>query len=311
VTERERLVPKVLDFGIAKVTEAPMPPASGQTATQSALITFSPGYAAPEQVAMTRTGPWTDVHALALLVVEVLSDAQVYGWSDSVPILSEILGSERPSPARRGVQVGPWEAILLRALALNPKDRQASAGVLLKELTQSVEAAEQHFTFQKQYGSVNSTLPLAPSNSPAAAPSATTTTPSARPAATASEAATPRRRWLLALSAVVILAAAFMLLRQPSSASESDLDARREGASHSAATTPATLASVPAMSVPPPAAPAAASSSPTLEPHPAVSAPVRAAPVGHAAASHAKPLPSTPAPTPRAPTRLAPTESFE
>jgi len=38
--------------------------------------------------------------------------------------------------------VGPWEEILQRAAALNPRDRHADAGELLRELTSSLEAAE-------------------------------------------------------------------------------------------------------------------------------------------------------------------------
>jgi eukaryotic-like serine/threonine-protein kinase len=303
--ERGRVVPKVLDFGIAKITEAPMPPSSGKTATQSALITFSPGYAAPEQVSMTRTGPWTDVHALALLLVEMLSDRQPFGMSDSMPILAEILASDRPTPSRRGLDVGPWEAILERALSLNPVTRQASAGVLLDELTAAVDAAEQHWQF-RQLSSANVTAPLLRSDRPrlSSEPAAATTAP--EPGTTTAASASARsvgpvrssQRTLLlwlALGAGALLAALFVLLRRP----DESMPSSREPVG--SVTTPRSSAlPVPTESSLTPAPLAVPSAS-------AASAPPASASV---ARPHVAPPPTAPASRSR-PERLAPTEKFE
>ncbi|MEO6575910.1 MAG: serine/threonine-protein kinase, partial [Polyangiaceae bacterium] len=65
---------KVLDFGIAKVLSEP-DVALAFEATGASLQAFTPRYGAPEQFdrRFGATGPWTDVFALALIVVEVVS----------------------------------------------------------------------------------------------------------------------------------------------------------------------------------------------------------------------------------------------
>ena len=133
---------RLLDFGIAKVMDPDAQASGGKTATQNELTAFSPLYAAPEQVTRTRTGPWTDVHALALMVVEMLTDTSPYGTDDMHQLYVQVLSKDRPTPGRIGVDVGPWEAVLARALAVVPSARQVNAGALLGELEASAEAAD-------------------------------------------------------------------------------------------------------------------------------------------------------------------------
>lgn len=306
--ERGRVVPKVLDFGIAKITEAPISPSSGQTATKSALITFSPGYAAPEQVSMTRTGPWTDVHALALLVTELLSDQQVYGWSETKPILAEILASDRPTPARRGLDVGPWEAILRRALSLNPAERQPSAGALLDELSSAADAAEQHWQFKS---SANVTTPLQRSSLPASGDAQATTGPSGPGTTTAASASArsvqpvvaSRRRLQLSLVAALLLVTLVVVTRWMQRADE-PLPSSREpvasagGPEHRAAPPPTS----------PPAPPELVQTT-SPSPPPSVSVPA-AASAPAAGLRPRSPAVATASARPTS-TRLAPTEKFE
>jgi serine/threonine protein kinase len=142
VGERGKMSARILDFGIAKLAETTFSPPSGQTTTESSMVAFSPGYAAPEQVSRARTGPWTDVHALGLLLTEVLTDEQPYGAEEGIQVLSSILSSERPTPERRGYLVGPWETEIRRAVALNPRDRHRDAGELLRALSSTLDAAD-------------------------------------------------------------------------------------------------------------------------------------------------------------------------
>jgi serine/threonine protein kinase/ABC-type branched-subunit amino acid transport system substrate-binding protein len=122
---------RVLDFGIAKVMHAEAAAPSGSTTTDSAVRAFCPAYAAPEQLTGRRTGPWTDVHALGLLFTEVLCGHRGPAVDEVDAQYRAALDPRRPTPATLGVDVGSWEAILARALALNPRDRYASAGELL------------------------------------------------------------------------------------------------------------------------------------------------------------------------------------
>ena len=113
---------KLLDFGIARVAR------DGSTEPASVVHrAFTPGYAAPEQFDPTygATGPWTDIYALALVVVEmVCGRAALVG--DEVGVLG-LLSCDpklRPSPRAFGVDVGEEaESVLQRALALRPEER--------------------------------------------------------------------------------------------------------------------------------------------------------------------------------------------
>lgn len=105
---------RILDFGIAKLMDREeQHPTDGRTRT-GGIPMFSPGYAAPEQIAFGRTGPWTDVHALGLLITEMLTDRPPYGVPD-MEIFEQVLAPERPTPAAFGRDVGAWEPVLVNA----------------------------------------------------------------------------------------------------------------------------------------------------------------------------------------------------
>ena len=120
------LRPRVIDFGIAKIVAPDETAGSGATNTVSGSSPFTPRYAAPEQLAGARTGPWTDVHALALLFVELVVGHPAIG-RDADAMLA-VFDPVRPTPGAHGVDVGPLEPVLGRALALRPVDRYADAG---------------------------------------------------------------------------------------------------------------------------------------------------------------------------------------
>ncbi|MDP3221289.1 MAG: serine/threonine-protein kinase, partial [Deltaproteobacteria bacterium] len=173
---------KLLDFGVAKVmTDDERAPTLGQTSTQAHLQMFSLDYAAPEQVSGTRTGPWTDVHALSLVLTEMLTGEQPYEGEDSVEVFSEALSRQRPTPGRRGLDVGPWEPVLQRSLALRPADRYPDAGSFLKALLHDVP---QQAVWREGHGAA-AAAPAPASDRPAPAPAPAPTAP-ATPAPVAS-----------------------------------------------------------------------------------------------------------------------------
>jgi serine/threonine protein kinase len=145
VQTKRGVVPRVLDFGIAKVMAGDERASAGDTTTRQAFHSFSLGYAAPEQIVGTRTGPWTDVHAIGLLLTELLTDAAPYADAEPAIALGKVVDARRPTPGKLGVDVGPWEGILARALALRPVERYATLGELLAALDESVDRAEKRF----------------------------------------------------------------------------------------------------------------------------------------------------------------------
>ncbi|MFO0629680.1 MAG: serine/threonine-protein kinase [Polyangiales bacterium] len=132
---------RLLDFGIAKLMDAGEEAGSGHTRTASTMVACSPRYAAPEQLSSARTGPWSDVHALAMILSEVLTDRVGYAGKDTTSVFAEALSPVRPTPAKRGIDVGAWEPILLKALAIRPDDRFANAGDLLAALDAALPGA--------------------------------------------------------------------------------------------------------------------------------------------------------------------------
>ena len=127
---------QVLDFGIAKLVAGDRQDAgSGDTRTGS-VPTFSPTYAAPEQVQYSRTGPWTDVHALGLILTELLTDEPPYADADA-HLFEQVMATARPTPGSKGRDAGPFEPVLAKALALSPRDRWSDAGELLAALEEA------------------------------------------------------------------------------------------------------------------------------------------------------------------------------
>jgi eukaryotic-like serine/threonine-protein kinase len=118
---------KVLDFGVGSAVDAA---AAGVRPNLGAQILF-PAYAAPEQLhrLLGETGPWTDVYALALMVLETLSDRAVIEDLEVKATVDRVLDPKsRPSAHGHGVQVSDAvERVFERAFALDPNERYADA----------------------------------------------------------------------------------------------------------------------------------------------------------------------------------------
>jgi serine/threonine protein kinase len=123
---------KILDFGVAKVL-ADAAIAIGPTArTVGNVRMFAPAYGAPEQFddRCGAIGPWTDVYAIALVVLEALADRTVMDGEHIGEFAMKALDPvQRPSPRALGVAVGDaTEKVFTLALALDPGRRPRDAG---------------------------------------------------------------------------------------------------------------------------------------------------------------------------------------
>jgi serine/threonine-protein kinase len=131
-------VVKILDFGLGKAKSMVSQVAGRASQDNGGIATFTPAYGAPEQWAPKRygqTGPWTDVWGLALTLSEALVGHPVID-GDPAAIMGTVLDpNRRPTPGSEGVIVSDEvERVFLRALALDPRDRYADAGVFWNEL---------------------------------------------------------------------------------------------------------------------------------------------------------------------------------
>jgi formylglycine-generating enzyme required for sulfatase activity/serine/threonine protein kinase len=124
---------KVLDFGIAKVMADHAGAVAALAHTGKDITSFTPNYGAPEQFSRLHgaTGPWTDVFAMALILVEILTGGRPA--LDGADLMQLAVASRdpmrRPTPRTLGVDVPvAVEQVFARALAVAPADRYASMG---------------------------------------------------------------------------------------------------------------------------------------------------------------------------------------
>ena len=237
-----RATVKVLDFGVAKMMSDNTQLKAALAKTGMSITSFTPAYGAPEQFNRSygATGPWTDVYALALVAVEMLTGKPALDGDDLIQLAFASGNPEkRPTPRALGANVSdPVERVFQRALAVRPDDRYARA----REFWKDLEAAHA--------GSYSDTVPHSPElfalpvgrtqpGPVGGVPRATETT--ASPASFTAPQPSGRGRSVAlvgALAAIALLGgAAFVLLGrgQPSAEGKPESTARQSAAEVSAA----------------------------------------------------------------------------
>ncbi|MFO0547423.1 MAG: serine/threonine-protein kinase [Polyangiaceae bacterium] len=133
---------KVLDFGVAKAMQEGEAVNELNSRTSSGFSAFSPSYGAPEQFRSKKFGessPRTDVHAIGLLFFELVAGRPALRGEELADFMEAATAPERPTPRRAGVEVSDvFESMCARAVALQPRDRFATAGELLSALDNGV-----------------------------------------------------------------------------------------------------------------------------------------------------------------------------
>ncbi|MFK4067743.1 protein kinase [Streptomyces sp. NPDC029674] len=114
--------PKIIDFGIAKS-------AADESLTASGEAIGSPGFIAPEQLALDATapGPAADVFALGAVLAVAATGRGPFGSGGAPEVLHRTLHDD---PDLLGVPDPAWEAFLTRCLARDPAGRPTVAEVL-------------------------------------------------------------------------------------------------------------------------------------------------------------------------------------
>ena len=121
--------PKVLDFGLAKVTEREMRPGS-LILTQEGMVFGTPEFMSPEQAQGKTLTSGSDIYSLAVILYEVLTGKLPFEAKGAMDYL-QLHVSGRPIPLSRRVEgrVFPplLDQVMDRALAKRPEDRFPSA----------------------------------------------------------------------------------------------------------------------------------------------------------------------------------------
>ncbi len=133
-------VPKLLDFGIAKVLTPQ--PAATQTLTRGWALT--PYYASPEQVRGETISTATDVYSLGVVLYELLTGRRPYEFASGLPHeITRVVSEQepaRPSDHARPRELrGDLDDIVLMALRKEPARRYASVEQLSEDLRRHLE----------------------------------------------------------------------------------------------------------------------------------------------------------------------------
>ncbi|WP_437731891.1 protein kinase domain-containing protein [Sorangium sp. So ce1335] len=112
-------VPKVVDFGIAKLSNAASP-----SITQRGMIVGSPEYMSPEQAdGQPEVGEQTDVWAFSVVLYELITGQRPFSGETLSAVIAAIFSKEPAPTTELGAGDEALWAIIRRGLAKSPADR--------------------------------------------------------------------------------------------------------------------------------------------------------------------------------------------
>jgi eukaryotic-like serine/threonine-protein kinase len=132
---------KVLDFGLAKLSQADEPQPSGNL-TESGLVMGTMAYMSPEQTRGQKVDQRTDIFSLGAMLYEMLAGHKPFEGETSSDLIAAVLTSE-PTPLDEIVPDAPaalWR-IVRRCLEKRPEQRFQSAGDLGFALTSLISSS--------------------------------------------------------------------------------------------------------------------------------------------------------------------------
>lgn len=116
-------LPKLLDFGISQFRSRWAP-----RVTVTRMVLGTPAYMAPEQTRSLRaTGPLSDQYSLAVVLYECVCGRLPFDAEEPLMLVAEVAEGQYPTPRELMPTLDPeFEAVLLRAMAIDPARRFAS-----------------------------------------------------------------------------------------------------------------------------------------------------------------------------------------
>jgi len=128
---------KVLDFGLAKVTEREMRPGS-VILTQEGMVFGTPEFMSPEQAQGKTLTPASDIYSLAIILYEVLTGKLPFEAKNPMEYI-QLHVTAKPKPINERVPGRTFPpllwTVLERALAKKPEERYATGAEFAHALT--------------------------------------------------------------------------------------------------------------------------------------------------------------------------------
>jgi serine/threonine protein kinase len=135
---------KLLDFGIAKLTEHEARAAAHESTveqSQAGMIRGTAGYMSPEQVLGETVDHRTDIFALGAVLYELLTGARAFHRASTVQTMTAVLQEDPADPLSLNPRLPPAAVTLvLRCLEKNKEERFQSARDLAFDLRQLRES---------------------------------------------------------------------------------------------------------------------------------------------------------------------------
>ena len=124
---------KLLDFGLAKAGQGPMP--AGRELSAPGVVLGTLQYMAPEQLEGAEADARTDIFALGVLIHEMMTGKKVFEGKSRVLLMSAIATTPQAPLAQADPSTPPeLEHVVNTCLAKDPADRWQSARDVLTEL---------------------------------------------------------------------------------------------------------------------------------------------------------------------------------
>ncbi len=131
---------KIVDFGIAKMSDVETDGAPGRKLTKTGMIFGTPEYMSPEQAAGKELDHRVDVYALGIILYECLAGRVPFEGDTFMGVLTQHLFAELPSIQELNPNAKPsreLELVIRKSLAKDPDDRYQDTG----ELAEAIECA--------------------------------------------------------------------------------------------------------------------------------------------------------------------------
>jgi len=127
--------PLLSDFGVAELVDWP-------SCTMTGALTGTPLYMSPEQARSERVGPASDIYSTGVVLFEAVTGVLPYSVQHCAPV-KDVLEAVKNEPPKRPrlyrKEISPeLEAVLLKALEKDPKDRYVDAEAFAVDLERAL-----------------------------------------------------------------------------------------------------------------------------------------------------------------------------